>query len=267
MTSLTLAFARLQVRLEAAPHVCEAMAARFRPFLSTATGAPAATLVVHAAEPFQPALEHQAGLVAEADAPATVRFSGAATGAFDLRTRVGHVEEARGLGAVDALVRAALSLVLPADGALLLHGALVADGDRARVFAGESGAGKSTVAHALGAACDELSVLTLDGAGVTAHATPYWQGRPLALPLEAIVCLRRARSSPPSVERLHGARAARALLGNVVRYAAVPAVEPLLFETVARVCGRAAVVDAACPEGAGFLPFVRGQILAGRRAA
>ena len=42
-----------------------------------------------------------------------MRLTGGARGGFDLATRRGFVDDARGLGAVDSLLRVALSLVLP----------------------------------------------------------------------------------------------------------------------------------------------------------
>ncbi len=187
-------------------------------------------------------------------------------GGFDLATRRGFVDDARGLGAVDSLLRVALSLVLPTldkGRGFLVHGALVPAGDEGLVFTGESGAGKSTVARALGAACDELVVLRPDGT-LTAHATPYWQGRPLERACRRVICLRRSAS--PVHQPLRGALAARRLARDVVRYVTLPSVERALLELVARACEQTQVIDAACPEGEAFLPYLTRQLEL-RRAA
>lgn len=62
-------------------------------------------------------------------------------------------------------------------GILLVHGAGWRDGTGAWLFAGRSGAGKSTITRILGkrhALSDELTLLHHAGAGTTAYSTPFW---------------------------------------------------------------------------------------------
>lgn len=62
-------------------------------------------------------------------------------------------------------------------GALFIHGAGWRDGAGAWLFAGRSGAGKSTITRILGkphALSDELTLLHHDGSATTACSTPFW---------------------------------------------------------------------------------------------
>src|SRR5262249_44580267 len=122
-------------------------------------------------------------------------------------------------------------------------------------FIGESGAGKSTVAQALGAACDELTVVRPHPRGALLHATPYWLGRPLESEARALVCLGRATRGP-SGSRLRGAPAGRAILEHVVRYVCVAATDEVVLSLAADLAMRVDVLSAICPTGSRFLPFL-----------
>jgi hypothetical protein len=245
------------LRVESEPRVLEAMQLRYGAF--TVDHAPdPVVLRVSAAAAFVPELERDGSASVSAGSDGVLRLDGGARGSFDLAARQGAIEEVSGLGPIDSLLRAALSLLLPADGALLVHAALA----RGRVFAGASGAGKSTAARTLGAECDELVILRPQGDRVLACATPYWQGRPARHHCQAVVCLRRAGGAPPAIADLDGVRAARALLANVVRYAVVPRVEREILQLAAAVCARTRVIDACCPEGGAYPPFVETLVAA-----
>ncbi len=238
------------LRVEALPLVLDALLARYGAFATE--DACDITLRIEAADHFAPELERDSAARVLPDGEHAITLHGAARGHFDLRTRSGQIFQAGGLGPVDSLIRAALSLVLPEQGALLIHGALVPG----VVFAGASGSGKSTVANALGALCDELVVLRPAGTGLSACSTPYWQGRPWQGACHSIVCLRRAGDQAPRGLPLEGAAAVRALLPNVVRYASLPRTERAIFALAATVCARATVIDALCPSGGAYLPFI-----------
>jgi hypothetical protein len=84
---------------------------------------------------------------AEADAPVRARF------------RVGD-----SANSLEAAIRIGMSMALPRRGALVLHASAIAAGGQALIFAGKSGAGKSTIATMLAAQgyrklSDELLVL------------------------------------------------------------------------------------------------------------
>jgi hypothetical protein len=248
---MELALGGLGVRIEGSPRVLEAMQARFGVFVGE--GRAPLRLRIEEREPFQPELELARTATLTLDGARLILGGPAGSGAFDLERREGFVRDATGLGAIDAILRAALSLTLPGDpdgGGLLLHGALVGD----RAFVGDSGTGKSTVARELGGACDELVIARPHASGVTLFATPYWYGRPTEVAAAAIVCLERGA---PSVGRLSGGEAARTLLRHAVRYVVHPSAERALLQLAAETCARVPVMRAVCPTGEAFLPFVR----------
>ena len=100
------------------------------------------------------------------------------------------------VSALDTVLRACLSVLLPRRRGLLLHASGVADAGRAFLFSGPSGAGKSTAALLTGAPVvlsDDIVAVTLDGGRAIAHAVPFGglsapPSRPLALPIE-VLCL------------------------------------------------------------------------------
>lgn len=152
---------------------------------------------------------------------------------------------------VESAVRVALSVGLPARGALLVHASAVERGGHAQVFAGVSGAGKSTIAAMLDGAAgfvrlaDELVVLA-SGApgGWTLHVPPLLglPGLPrgTARPLAAVHLIAQA----PDHHRHELARsvALRELMRHVVVYAAEP-------RTTARVLSLVEQLVAEVPTG------------------
>ncbi|MFI5315201.1 MAG: hypothetical protein ACHQ6T_05850 [Myxococcota bacterium] len=188
-------------------------------------------------------------------APGEITIEGAVSGRYSVAARCGYVDDAENVGAVDCLMRLALSAALPVGGGLLLHGAaLVRPDGRAVAVCGSSGAGKSTAAQALGAACDELIVLRPGENGVELLATPWWHGSPLRRRCDSILCL--VRGGEPGLVHHRGGGAARTLARHVVRYLALESIEPVILELVRRVCERTSVATVACPEGDAFVPFL-----------
>jgi hypothetical protein len=239
------------LRLQASPEVLRALEARFAAFMGSPSPS-AIEIAIEETHPFEPQLEQVAQVVVTREG-SRLLLSGGANGWYDPEQRRGTVHDAAGLGAVDAIVRLALSLSLPPDGGLLFHGAALAMRGGAVALLGASGAGKSTAAAALDGACDELVVVRIDDSAVTLHATPYWRGRPQVAPLRTVVCLERGGAT---VRRLRGAEAARTLLRHVMRFAAIDVVERPLFDLCAQLCRRVPVEEARCPEGDAFLPFL-----------
>jgi hypothetical protein len=120
---------------------------------------------------------------------------------LDLDARRGDVALAPGSDvALDAFVRVTWTLALLERRGLLLHAASLARGDRAFLFCGRSGAGKTTLARLSADAellSDEVSCVRLTGAGPRAYGTPFFGdlGRPganRAVPLVAIYFLEHA---------------------------------------------------------------------------
>lgn len=119
---------------------------------------------------------------------------------LDLARRTGWIEAPLHRHGVDQALRLLIAELVP--DALLVHGALVADGDRAWICAGPSGAGKSTLATLAGAhaCCDELALARWTESGWRAEALPFWHGRPYAGELAGLRLL--AHTAPGSGHRL-----------------------------------------------------------------
>jgi hypothetical protein len=144
-------------------------------------------------------------------------FRGDCSASLDLEAGTGSVTKGDGLAGVDTLVRLSLSLLAPAEGWALLHGAAVElESGGWALLLGESGAGKSTAARSFVSFCDELALARGGRSSAEAASTPYWNGTPGIARCEAIVCLER--SETPGWRVLRGSEAARALLPHLVRH-------------------------------------------------
>jgi hypothetical protein len=109
-------------------------------------------------------------------------------------------------------------------GSVVLHASAIADGGGALVFAGHSGAGKSTIseiAEKCGAELlsDDRTVLMVRDGAVMAAGTPWHgslaSGSPAQLPVRAVFLLEQAGSE--SVESIGEARAFSELMVRLVR--------------------------------------------------
>lgn len=124
--------------------------------------------------------------------------------------------------ALDSLIRILLTAVLLPHKGFLLHAATVVRDGRAYVFAGRSGAGKSTVARLSpegSVLTDEISVLRYSEGEWFAHGTPFWgefraAGRNERYPLAGIYALKQA--SDDHVEPLAPKETLKALLPCVL---------------------------------------------------
>ncbi len=166
---------------------------------------------------------------------------------------------------IEAIVRIGLSVTLPKRDGLLLHASAVVTANRAMVFAGKSGAGKSTIATLLADGdrdtapaklADELIIVRAARAGAgenagtsdtsarvwRAHVTPFIGSEGLphqrSFPLEGIHFL--AQASGHERMRMSRSDALRELLRHVLVYAAES-------ETAARVLSTAAELTGTVP--------------------
>lgn len=149
---------------------------------------------------------------------------------------------------LEAAIRIGMSMALPRRGALILHASAIAAGRRALVFAGKSGAGKSTIAAMLAAAghpmlSDELLVIApgADGDWLV-HVAPFLGAPDLLrrshrarVPAGGIHFLVQARHHLRT--RLAPAEALRELLRHVLVYVAEPGTASLVLAAAARLVG------------------------------
>jgi len=135
---------------------------------------------------------------------------------IDLACRRGRLEGPLHRAGFDALARALIALALREDG-LLLHGALLIDGERAYSCVAPSGQGKTTLTRLLPeqARCDELHAVRRDGSGEwRALALPFWHGAPGRGRLSAVYRLSHGRRH--QVHELAPAEALRRLATEVI---------------------------------------------------
>ena len=209
---------------------------------------------------FSPHYERPCEVVTRLSSRDEVVFEGGARGCYAAAGRCGVVYDAGGVGAVDVLVRTALSVALPLSGALLMHGAALTLGTTdGLALCGASGTGKSTAATAFGASSDEMLVLRPTEEGLEIAGTPYWAGRPLRRTCRDVVCLERG-NSVPGVRGLRGGSIVRVLSRHLIRHVAIPRVDSAIISLLGAVATRARVRIASCPEGAAFLPFLEDHL-------
>jgi len=125
-----------------------------------------------------------------------------------------------------SLLRMYMSLAFPHERGLLVHAASIADGPRAHLFVGRSGAGKSTVCDLSAprpVLCDEISVLRCGPNGTwRLYPSPFFSnlGRPnpaeKAQPLSRILLLEHAEED--RLESLSAARALPDFMANVMNF-------------------------------------------------
>jgi hypothetical protein len=200
----------------------ELLASRYAGFIN-AGAAPAYHFEVHIADP-----------VAVSDQDARVRRCGRRwhidRGDFhaelDPATRHGWVRQAMNPYAIDTVLRIAHSLVLAEEGGFLLHSASALRNGRAFLFAGVSGAGKTTISRLAprdaAVLTDEISYVRRVGPGYRAYGTPFAgelarAGENLSAPLETLFFLEQGpvHRLEPVDQRV----AARALLRHILFFA------------------------------------------------
>ena len=145
---------------------------------------------------------------------------------FDLRSRRGWVHQSPNPYSLDAVLRIIHSLVLAEEGSFLLHAASGVRHGRAFVFAGVSGAGKTTMSRLAPPDAtlltDEISYVRRSGCGYCAYGTPFAGelarvGANLKAPLAALYFLEKGPDN--RIEPASGPYAVRALLRNILFFA------------------------------------------------
>jgi hypothetical protein len=139
---------------------------------------------------------------------------------------------------MDTALRIIHTLILAREGGLLVHAASAVRNGKAFVFAGVSGAGKTTIASLAPADAmlltDEISYLRRKGHGFVAYGTPFAgemarQGENIQAPQAALYFLEKGPEN--AIEPMRGGEAVRRLLENVLFFAHDPELVGLVFET------------------------------------
>ena len=167
---------------------------------------------------------------------------------LDPQARRGRIRQTANPYSIDTLLRIVHTLALAPEGGLLLHAASVVHDGRALVFAGASGAGKTTLSRlapeGTAVLTDEVSYVRREGNGYVAHGTPFAgelarPGENACAPLAAVYLLHHADET--KVESVSPAEAARAILSNVLFFAEDPALVKSVFAAAIELAGRVPV--------------------------
>jgi hypothetical protein len=145
---------------------------------------------------------------------------------WDPRSWYGEIRQATNPYALDSVIRIVHSLVLARQGEFLVHAASAIRYGRAFVFAGVSGAGKTTISRLapLDATLltDEISYVRKSHTGYRAHGTPFAGelarlGENCSAPLQALYLLNQGPEN--RIDEVPAAFAAQALMRNILFFA------------------------------------------------
>jgi hypothetical protein len=161
-------------------------------------------------------------------------------------SRRGWVRQSLNPYSIDAVLRIVHTLVLARQGGFLLHSASAIRNGKAFLFAGVSGAGKTTISRLAPPDAtlltDEISYVRQQGSGYIAHGTPFTGelaklGENVSAPISTLYLL--AQGPENRIDPVAPAEAARSLLANVLFFAEdeelVQATFHSAFEFVSRV--------------------------------
>jgi hypothetical protein len=161
-------------------------------------------------------------------------------------TRHGWIRQSSNPYSIDAVLRIVHTLVLAKRDGLLLHSASAVRNGKAFLFAGVSGAGKTTISRLAPAdttlLTDEISYVRRRDNGYIAFGTPFTGemaklGENISAPVAALYLL--AQGSENRIDPVAPAEAVRSVLANVLFFAEdeelVQAVFHSVFEFVSRV--------------------------------
>lgn len=167
---------------------------------------------------------------------------------LDPALRRGRIRQSANPYAIDAAFRILHSLLLAKEGGLLIHAASAVRHGRAFLFAGLSGAGKTTISRLappdVTVLTDEISYLRPRADGYTAFGTPFAgelarPGENLSAPLAAIYLL--AQGPENRIEPLEMSDAAWELLQSVLFFAHDPAPAGRAFDSACELVRRVPV--------------------------
>ena len=157
---------------------------------------------------------------------------------WDAEARRGFVRQSANPYAIDTVLRITHSLVLAGQRGFLLHAASAVRDGRAFLFAGASGAGKTTIARLAPedakVLTDEVSYVRKQEGSYSAFGTPFAGelskvGENMRAPISALYLL--AKGSRNRIEPVARAEAGRALLANILFFAEDAEFVRLVFES------------------------------------
>ena len=157
---------------------------------------------------------------------------------WDARAGQGRVRQSRNPYAIDSVLRIVHTLILARQGGFLVHAASAIRGGRAFLFAGVSGAGKTTISRLAPSDAtlltDEVSYVRREGDEYRACGTPFAGelarlGENLSAPLHTLFLLEQG--SENRIEPLAASEAIRLLLRNILFFADDAELVRLVFQS------------------------------------
>jgi hypothetical protein len=153
-------------------------------------------------------------------------------------SRRGWIRQSANPYSIDAVLRIVHTLVLAKQSGFLLHSASAIRNGKAFLFAGVSGAGKTTISRLAPSDAtlltDEISYVRKQGAGYVAYGTPFTGelaklGENVSAPIAALYLL--AQGPENRVEPVARGEAARGLLANLLFFAEDPELVQAAFHS------------------------------------
>ena len=163
-------------------------------------------------------------------------------------SRSGRIVQSANPYSIDAALRILHTLLLARQGGLLVHAASAVRNGKAFLFAGVSGAGKTTISRLaprdVTLLTDEISYLRRNGHGYIAHGTPFAGelakvGENVQAPLAALYLLRQGAEN--AVDPVTGTEAVRAFLESVLFFAHDAELVKLVFDSACELVQRVPV--------------------------
>jgi hypothetical protein len=145
---------------------------------------------------------------------------------WDPRAGRGHIRQSANPYSIDSVLRIVHTLILAREGGFLLHAASAIRDDRAFLFSGISGAGKTTISRLAPSdvilLTDEVSYVRREATGYHACGTPFAGelarvGANCSAPVATLFLLEKG--SENKIEVVSSAEAVRCLLRNILFFA------------------------------------------------
>jgi hypothetical protein len=164
---------------------------------------------------------------------------------WDSRAGRGHIRQSRNPYAIDSVLRIVHTLILAKQGGFLVHAASAIRGGRAFLFAGVSGAGKTTISRLAPSDAtlltDEISYVRREGDDYFACGTPFAGelakvGENVSAPLSALFLLEQGLEN--RIEPLAAPEAIRLLLRNILFFAQDTELVNLVFRSACELVQR-----------------------------
>jgi hypothetical protein len=167
---------------------------------------------------------------------------------WDARAGRGWIRQCPNPYSIDTVLRITHSLVLAEEGGFLVHAASALRGGSAHLFAGVSGAGKTTMARLAPSDAvvltDEISYVRRIGSGYRAYGTPFAgelarSGTNTSAPVDALYLLEQGPEN--RIEPLVRKDAARALMRHILFFAHEEEMVARVFDSVLEFVSRVEV--------------------------